>query len=206
MNNIAELARKARELKSKGLTTGEISDELNVSRETALWFLTHRIVEGETAPLRDIYVNWRSLGASAVRLSHVSAALTDLILETLERQELENPEVIAGVANSGVPIASFVALELGAGLAVVVPKKHLWEPEKSGRESGYLLSNFADISEKKVVLIDDVITTGATIKDTLNLLRNLGSKPLMAAVLLDKAGLEAVDSVPVKALFTTALV
>mgnify|MGYP000125552255 CR=1 FL=1 len=37
MRNISEIIKKARELKQKGFTTGEIADELNVSRETALW-------------------------------------------------------------------------------------------------------------------------------------------------------------------------
>ena len=57
MNHIADLAKHAKELRSKGLSTGEISDELNVSRDTALWFLTHKIEDKEEPSLKDIYVN-----------------------------------------------------------------------------------------------------------------------------------------------------
>jgi orotate phosphoribosyltransferase len=206
MKNIAELAKKAKELKSKGLTTGEISDELNVSRDTALWFLTHRIEDKEEPSLKDIYVNWRSIGTSPLRLQFLSSALTDLIIETIEKDDLEDPEVIVGIANSGIPLASFAALELGADIAVMVPKKHLWEPEKTGGESGYLLSNFADVKGKSSVLIDDIITSGSTIKDSLQLLRSLGSKPLMAAVLLDKSGINTLEGVSVKSLFSAAVV
>ncbi len=206
MSNIRNLAKKAKELKAKGLTTGEISDELNVSRDTALWFLTHRIEEKREPALQDIYVNWRSIGTSPVRLQLLSSALSDLILETVDAHDLEEPEVIVGIANSGIPLATFVAVELGADIAVMVPKKHLWEPEKSGEESGYLLSNFADVNGKSSVLIDDVITTGSTTKDTLKMLKSLGSRPVMAAVLLDKAGIDSIESVPVKSLFNTAVV
>ena len=40
MKRIEDLFERAKKLKEKGLTTGEIADELNVSRETALWLLT----------------------------------------------------------------------------------------------------------------------------------------------------------------------
>ncbi len=205
MTDFSALAKRAKELKKKGLTTGEISDELNISRETALWFLTHKIEEKREPSLKDIYVNWRSSGTSPIRLQYLSSALTDLILETLEENEMDEPEVVVGVANSGIPLATFVSLELGSDIALVVPNKHLWEPEKSGRE-GYLLSNFSPVEGKTSVLIDDVITTGTTIKETLEFLKGLGSTPLMAAVLLDKAGVENIGKVPVKSLFSAAVV
>ncbi len=40
MNNIEDLIQKALELQSYGLVTGQIADELNVSRETVIWLLT----------------------------------------------------------------------------------------------------------------------------------------------------------------------
>lgn len=205
MSNITELSKKARELKSKGLSTGEISDELNVSRETALWFLTHKIDEESEPAVKDIYVNWRSSGSSPQRVKFLSYALTDLIVQTLEENELDDPDVVVGVANSGTPIATLVALELGADIAFVVPTKHLWDPDKP-EEEGYLLSNFSDVKNKSSVLIDDVITTGTTIKETLKLLRKLGSQTLMAAVLLDKAGVKSIESVPIESLFSASVV
>lgn len=206
ISDITGLTKKAKELKSKGLTTGEISDELNVSRDTALWLLTHKIDEKREPSLADIYVNWRSIGTSPIRLKHISMALTDLIMETIEVQGLEFPDVIVGIANSGIPLATFVALELEVENAVIVPKKHLWEPEGSGEESAYLLGNFAEVRDKNSLLIDDIITSGSTIKDTIQVLTRQGSNPMMAAVLLDKAGLSELEGIPVKSLFSTTVV
>jgi orotate phosphoribosyltransferase len=206
MNDIGELAKKARKLKNKGLSTGEISDELNVSRETALWFVTHKIEDKKEPGIKDIYVNWRAAGSSPMRLKFLALALTDLILETLEENDLDEPEVVVGVANSGMPLANFVALELGANVAGVVPKKHHWEPEKTGEGGSYLLSNFADVKGKSSILIDDIITTGTTTKETIEFLKSKGSTPIMAAVLLDKAGVNTIDSIPVKSLFSVAVV
>ena len=40
MKNIEDLIQKAVELQNNGLGTGQIADELNVSRETVTWLLT----------------------------------------------------------------------------------------------------------------------------------------------------------------------
>lgn len=40
MKDIDDLIQKAVELQSNGLVTGQIAEELNVSRETVTWLLT----------------------------------------------------------------------------------------------------------------------------------------------------------------------
>lgn len=207
MNNITELAKKARELKSKGFSTGEISDELNISKETALWLLTHEIKEGKTeqAP-RDVYINWQKIGTSALRLHFLSLSLVDLILDFFNENKIEEEiDAVVGIANSGIPIASYAALELETSLALVVPKKRIWEPEKEKLQSGYILGNFSDLKNKNAVIIDDIITTGSTTKEVIELVRASGGKPLIAGVLLDKAGVQKIADVPVVSLLNIAL-
>ena len=102
-----KLIEKAHELRSRGFTTGEIADELNVSKDTARWLILQGTGKkaGETSekvPL-DFAINWKSLGGSSVRMKYVSAAMTDMALEHGE------PEVIVGITVSGIPFATMMA-------------------------------------------------------------------------------------------------
>jgi orotate phosphoribosyltransferase len=205
MRNIADLIKKAHELKEKGFTTGLIADELNISRETALWLVTHETEEEEKLP-KDIYIDWSVAGSCSTRLRHISLALTDLIRETLKENGLEDPDVVVGIATSGIPIATVIAEEMNASLAIVRPKKHLWEPDVDIKKTGYLLSNFAKVKGKKVVIVDDIATTGTTIQDTIDLLKVAGAKPLATVILIDKKGIDKVDGIPVKSLIRVGIV
>ncbi len=204
MRNISELMKRARELKERGLTTGEIADELNVSRETALWLVTHTEEERRTAP-RDIYVDWRNIGSNPLILRHISSAMTELLLGMLKEHELPEPEVVAGIAVSGIPIATAIAEELGAELCIIRPKKHMWEPQKEAKQ-GFVLSNFAEVRGKRVVVVDDIATTGTTLEDAMVLLSQKGAKPLGAVVMVDKKGLSSVRGKPVRALISVGII
>lgn len=207
MRNVTELIQKAHELKEKGFTTGEIADELNLSRETALWLITHRPEDREKKIPKDIYIDWSAVGSNPAILRYAALALAELVKEVVRENRLPNPEVIAGIATSGVPIATIIASELNASLAVIRPKKHLWEPEKEVKQnSGFILSNFADVRGKSVVIVDDIATTGSTIKDTVEMLESLGANPIAAVVLIDKKGLKNIAGKPVKALVSVGLV
>ena len=97
MKNIEDLIQKAVELQSNGLVTGQIADELNVSRETVTWLLTRSKKEVTVPAPKDISVNWSSIGKSATRLHYISLALCDMVLETLEKTNAE-VDVVVGVA------------------------------------------------------------------------------------------------------------
>ncbi|MDI6860117.1 MAG: orotate phosphoribosyltransferase-like protein [Methanocellales archaeon] len=186
--NIDELVKKAMELRNKGLRSGEIADELNVSSETATWLLTRPTKE---AP-KDIFVDWSKIGLSSQRMRYIASALTDMVLESLD----EDIDVVVGVALSGIPFASLVADELGAELAVFLPSKHRAKQDVKGTFS----HNFAQVEGRKCIIIDDVITTGATMQETVEVLEELGAEPLAISVMIDKKGLESVAGVPLHSL------
>src|SRR5665647_3319466 len=102
MKDLNDLISNAKELHEKGLRSGEIADELNISRDTATWLLTRSETSRGPVP-KDIYVNWSEIGQNAERLRFISLALADMILET------GNPDVVVGVALSGLPLATLVA-------------------------------------------------------------------------------------------------
>ncbi|MFH1773642.1 MAG: orotate phosphoribosyltransferase-like protein [Methanobacteriota archaeon] len=205
MKNITELMQKAHELKEKGFTTGEIADELNISRETALWLVT-RETEAEKKVPRDIYIDWSVAGSNPAILKHLSLALSDLIKAMIKENNLPQPEVIAGIAESGIPIATIIAEDMNASLSVIRPIKHMWGPDKKSKQAGFILSNFSQVKGKNVVIVDDIATTGTTIKDTIKLLDEKGANPLAAVVLIDKKGIKSIEGKPVKALVSVGIV
>ncbi|MGB9838168.1 orotate phosphoribosyltransferase-like protein [Methanothermobacter sp.] len=192
-----ELIKKARELRKRGFTTGEIADELNVSKDTARWLTlqTASSVSPKEAPV-DFAINWESLGGSSSRMRYVSAAMADMALK------YGVADVVLGIAISGIPFATLMADVMGAetgletSLAVFHPVKH----RKDEGAEGAISSNFAKVKDKRVVVVDDVITSGRTIGEVVRVLREQGAKPLAVTVLIDKKGISEVDGVPVESL------
>ncbi len=196
MKDLNDLIKKAVELREKGLRSGEIADELNVSRETVTWLLTRSTTSAEPKP-KDIYVNWSEIGESSQRLKYVSLALADMILEN------GSPDVIVGIALSGVPLATLVADEIGAELAVFLPKKQKWTEAED--VTGSFSQNFADVEAKRCAVVDDVITSGTTIVEIIERLNDLGATPLSVAVLINKKEIHDIQNVPVRSLINVTI-
>ncbi len=198
MKTIDELTRKAIELQASGLLTGQIADELNISRETATWLLVHAKKGDATAAPKDIYIDWSNIGRSSYRQRLIAGALLDMILDCVGETE-EGIDVVVGVALSGIPLANLVADELGCEFTTYHPNKQRWEPE-SKEIKGTISQNFARVEGKNCILIDDVVTSGTTLKEAVNALEGLGAKPVAIAVLIDKKGIDDVSGVPLNAL------
>lgn len=193
-----KLINKAQELRAYGFTTGEIADELNVSLDTARWLIlqkTEEIVK-EEAPV-DFYIDWKSLSESSSRLRYASMALSDMAIA------YGDIDAVVGIATSGVPFATMMADfledlgEVSTSLSIFHPSKHR---EELGDSEGSISTNFGTVKGKKVAIVDDVITSGTTIKDVISTIRDLGGEPVVITVLIDKSGLSEIDGVPVESL------
>ena len=194
-----DLINRAQELRNHGFTTGEIADELNVSMDTAQWLTLQRKEEpAQTEAPVDIAINWNSLGGSASRLRYVAAALSDIALKHGEI------DLVVGIATSGVPFATMMAdvIEELTGtttcISIFHPKKHRTNPANS--DEGAISSNFGTVEGKKIVIVDDVTTSGDTITDVIKVVKDHGGNPVVVTVLIDKSGLEEVDGVPIESL------
>src|SRR5512136_136990 len=198
MKNIESLMKKATELKSEGLVEGQISEELNISSETVTWLLTHAETSGAAQGPKDISVDWSIIGKSAFRLAHISQALSDIIDESLISSD-SGVDVVVGIALSGLPLASMVANDLSAELAVYTPSKQMLSQEGK-KLRGNLSANFSDVKDKEVVIVDDVITSGRTIEETVEYLDEHGAKISAIVVLIDKKGMDEIAGVPVVSL------
>jgi orotate phosphoribosyltransferase len=187
MKEIDSLIKKALKFKDSGLTEYEIAEELNVSKETASWLLTHG---KEKKPEGELKVGWRSIGVSPSRIVSISYALSDIILEELEKKEID-VDVIAGIAINGIPFAAYIAEELGLDLAVFRPH-HV--------KSGAFCSNYAAVVNKNVILVDDVIGTGETLKSAIKAVKAEKGTPVLCVCVLNKRSINEVGGVPLRSL------
>lgn len=194
-----KLIAKAQELRQHGFTTGEIADELNVSMDTARWLTLQKATEEKTEAPVDFAINWNSIGGNSTRLNYVSGALSDM---ALSHGDLDT---IVGIAVSGIPFATMMAdlIEDMNGeetsLAIFHPHKHRKDTDESNDE-GTISTNFGSVDGKRVVIVDDVITSGKTVKEVIHTVKDLGGDPICVTVLIDKAGLSEIEGVPVESL------
>jgi orotate phosphoribosyltransferase len=200
MKNIDGLIESARELSERGFAMGEIADELNVSRETATWLVER---SGEPTPSsaepaagpHDIHVDWSALGRDSARLTYAGKAMADLLSKQGEAVDLT-----VGIEKAGAPLATVVARELDTDIAAYAPRKHQWEEGDIEDLQGTFSQNFADIRDRECYVVDDTITSGTTMRETIDGITDRGGEPVACVVLVDKHGIEEIDGVPVYSL------
>lgn len=189
MKEIESLTKKALKYKESGLTDYEIAEELNVSKETAIWLLNKG---KEKKPVGDVKIGWRSIGVYPSRIGFISDALCDIILE-----ECEQIDTIVGIAINGIPFATFVADKLGVELTVFRPHH-----EKVGAFS----SNYASINGKNVVIVDDVVGTGETFRSAIRAIKENNGKPILCIAILNKRTQNSISNVPLRALIRARVI
>jgi orotate phosphoribosyltransferase len=210
MKNVDDLIESAAELAERGLSKGEIADELNVSRETASW-LVERSGASSTAPAvsgdtpstgpHDIHVDWNAIGRDSARLTYASKALADLL-----SKEGDEVDLSIGIEKAGAPLATVVARELDTDLGTYAPRKHQWEEGDMEDLGGSFSRNFAQIRSRDCYIVDDTITSGTTMRETVKAVREQGGNPVACGVLVDKQGVEEIEGVPVYSLITVVRV
>ncbi|WP_327051267.1 transcriptional regulator GfcR [Halomicrococcus gelatinilyticus] len=200
MKNVDDLIESAAELAEGGLSKGEIADELNVSRETASWLVersgTAATARDEPAGgTQDIHVDWSAVGRDSARLGHVGAAMADLLSKHGEEVDLT-----IGIEKAGAPLATTVARELDTDLGTYAPRKHQWEEGDIEEYGGSFSRNFAQIRDRDCYVVDDTITSGTTMTETIEAIQDQGGNPVACVVLADKQGIDEIRDVPVYSL------
>jgi adenine phosphoribosyltransferase len=115
-----------------------------------------------------------------------------LAIDGLARPYLKNkPDIVVGIDARGFLLSSAVAYKLKRGLAIIrkkgkLPYKKVWKK--------YILEYTTNILEmhkdaitpgEKVLIVDDVLATGGTIKATTDLVEKLGGKVIGIAFLIE---------------------
>jgi orotate phosphoribosyltransferase len=193
MKEIEYLTQKALKYKESGLSDYEIAEELNISKETATWLLNKG---REKKPEGDIRIAWQSIGIDPSRIGFISDALADIIVEESEKREIDIDTVV-GVAINGIPYAIYIADELSLELAVFRPHH-----EKAGAFS----SNYGMVENKNVVIVDDVVGTGETLRSAIKAIKAEKGNPVLCVCILNKRSFNEIDGVPLSSLIRATVI
>tara|TARA_Y100000588_G_scaffold288347_1_gene306729 strand:+ start:207 stop:806 length:600 start_codon:yes stop_codon:yes gene_type:complete len=190
--SIEKMTVKAAELKEKGHSTREICQEMHLSQATVEWLLAKQASESfsETLPA-DVKVGWRTIGVSGSRMSSIADIMADVILEEQQNKEF-NFDMIAGLTNNGIPLATLVSEILEVDFGMV-------RTSREGTETNYA-SNYAGLEGKNIILIDDVISSGSTMKEAITFVKEQGGDTVLIMVLINKKAEDELDDVPLRAL------
>ncbi len=195
MSSLEELIKRAKLLLSEGHSPGQIADELSLSMETVTWLLTQQ--KGTSVP-KDVHIDWTMVSGHAGLIEQMSGLLLSRHYAfSGEIPEDQRPTVFLGIAISGIPLATMIAVSEDAKLAIYHPSKQSMSENPVGSISG----NFAQVQGERCIIVDDVITSGNTMREVVKYLRSRNAVPIAIWVIFDKRGLRDVEGVPVYSLF-----
>ncbi|MFQ5998053.1 MAG: orotate phosphoribosyltransferase-like protein [Candidatus Bathyarchaeia archaeon] len=198
MSSFDKFLKKAHELKSQGLSDKEIAEELNIQIDTVTWLLLHEKERAKAPAPLDFSVNWASVGSNTKRVSLVGWALADLAREAVSKGDFDDFDVVVGIEISGSPLGLIVADDLEKPFAAVRATR----PEKSSETASAVSSSFSAIDGKRLLLVTDVISTGAILQDVVKSVKETRAKPVGMVCLVDKRGGGALEGVPVRPLIS----
>ena len=190
MVDVKELAANAKVLRKKGLGVREIADELHLSVDTVNYLIEYG---AEGLPPSDVKIGWRSVGVSGFRIGLLSELMADMALEELAKKNTD-ADVVLGNSINGVPFATMLSEIMGVDFAV-------YRPHAESELGGAFSSNFSSVGNgKKVIVVDDVLSTGATIKSAIADIKEAGGNPVLVVVIVNKSSLNEIDGVTLRGL------
>lgn len=110
------------------------------------------------------------------------AELADMYSEKITELNLDY-DVIFGPAYKGIPLASAVATTLNQKSSKKIPICFDRKEEKNHGEGGSLVGS---VKDKKVLIIDDVLTMGTALKNSIRLVKESGGTISGAIIALDR--------------------
>ena len=185
--SIEELKALASNLMKEGLNTQQIADELSLSQDTITWLLSGT---GDSERPSDVRIGWRTLGGRPQRSAAVGSIMADVADEELG---FENIDTVVGISINGIAFAYEVARILESDMTV-------FRTTDKGEGSGSLSNKYSQVAGKRVVIIDDVLSSGKTMSKTIQSIRTAGGEVSLAIVLGNKTTRNEVDDVPLRGL------
>ena len=188
--SIDELREKVAEMIEQGLNTQQIADELSISQRTVMWLNSGA---AEVDHPDDIQIGWRTIGARPNRINAIGAIMADIVVE-----ELDDVDTIVGISLNGILFANSIADQLDVDVAIF--------RSVSEEGDGHLSNKYGNVAGRKVVVVDDVLSSGETMRKTTKTLQEAGAEVVLSIVLVNKTEDNAISSVPLRGLIRTVRV
>ncbi len=183
--SIEELREIATRLRTEGLNSQQIADELSLSQDTVAWLLAGN--QGRDAPT-DVRIGWRTIGVKPERIEAIGEIMADVTAEETGHDPIDT---VVGISINGIVFAQETAKNLGAEIAIL-------RNIEGGPGLGALSDKYGRISGKRVAIIDDVLSSGVTMSRTIAAVREAGGEPALAVVLVNKTMRNEIDNVPLR--------
>ncbi|CAI8402663.1 MAG: Orotate phosphoribosyltransferase [Marine Group II euryarchaeote MED-G33] len=188
--SIDGLREKVAQMIGQGLNTQQIADELSISQRTVIWLNSGA---AEVDQPDDIRIGWRTIGARPNRINAIGAIMADIVLE-----ELEEVDTIVGISLNGILFANSIADQLDVDVAIF--------RSVSEEGDGHLSNKYGNVAGRKVVVVDDVLSSGETMRRTIKTLQDEGAEVTLCMVMVNKTEQNAISSVPLRGLIRTVRV
>ncbi|MFL2969805.1 MAG: orotate phosphoribosyltransferase-like protein [Candidatus Poseidoniaceae archaeon] len=183
--SIEELRAQALGMRKEGLNSQQIADELSLSQDTIAWLLAEG--SGADRP-NDVRIGWRSIGVRPERIAAIGTIMADVADEELG---VEDIDTVVGISINGIPFAHEVARHLGAEFTI-------FRNVEGADGQGVLSNKYGKVAGKKVVIIDDVLSSGVTMGKTIQAIRAVGGEVGLAVVLVNKTTRNEIEGVPLR--------
>ena len=119
--------------------------------------------------------------------------MADVVLE-----ELEEVDTIVGISLNGILFANSIADQLDVDVAIF--------RSVSEEGDGHLSNKYGNVAGRKVVVVDDVLSSGETMKRTIQTLQDGGAEVVLSIVMVNKTEENTVSGIPLRGLSRTVKV
>ena len=113
-------------------------------------------------------------------------------------EEIDEVNTIVGISLNGILFANSIADYLDVDVAIF--------RSVSEEGDGHLSNKYGNVAGRKVVVVDDVLSSGETMRKTIKTLQEGGAEVVLSIVLVNKTEDNAVSGVPLRGLIRTVRV
>ena len=178
-------------MREQGLNNRQIADELSISTSTVEW------LQGPSAPEakpEDVRIGWRTIGVKPNRIDAIGMIMADICDEHLG----EDFTTVVGISINGIMFAQSVSDQLGREVSI-------FRVGDDG-ESGALSNKYGQVGGKRVVIVDDLLNSGDTMRQAIEALHSAGAEVVLCLVLVNKTTKDEIAGIPLRGLIRAVTV